>query len=371
DALRGHSTHLFEPNEISRRSLQHQLTFWGLDYEIANTLDVLRNNIDNHSKAASMALVVLGVDSKHLDEDALSRVCQLAHNKNLRVLCVVDSVESSTHQRLRSLGCDQVLAKSIPRSSLYRSLSECLQQEQAQPPLHDSKVLIAENNSASQRYLQSMLKTAGAHILIASNGDETLQRWQQDKPRFVLLDFNMGSARGDEITKRIREIDPSGSTVIIGMSAHLTPNEERQWYEAGLDSLLIKPFDQAQFLRCIHPWLNSALNAPVNASESSGAKLVNDPELAALMLEELPIQLQELDDAFVQGAWEAARAAAHQLHGTAAFFHLEPLKSHVFLLETRLNKDDSPGDNLQLRDDVIKVTQDVNKILLNLQSGHS
>ena len=369
DALRNRNVLLYEPNDISMRGLQHQLMFWGLNIETVASLDGLRQRIQTSKPDAD--IVVLGLDASQLDETAIEQLCQQTQQQQLAVVALINSVDSAVHERLRKQGIDHVLAKSVPASSLYRSLGECLQREQAKPPLHDIDILLAENNVASQRYLASMLEAAGANVVLANNGQQALQQWQDTNPRFVLLDFNMPSGRGDEITQRIRETDSSGRTVIVGMSAHLSPSEERKWYESGLDSLLLKPFDQTQFLRCIHPWLDTPLQGTDGEQKKGGAKLVDDPELAAMMLEELPQQLHELDHAFVQGNWEDARAAAHQLHGTAAFFHLEPLKSHVFLLETRLNKDDKPGDNDQLRDDIINVTQDVNKILQHLRAEQS
>ncbi len=372
DALKGRRMLICEPQDMARRSLLHHLTFWGVHSETLHSLTSLKNRLTQLQAEDKPDLIVLGLDASQLDQTALRSICAAAHNLDIAVLGLVNSIDGACHRQLRELDLNQVLAKSIPRSSLYRSLGECLHTgEEAGRALDDCKILLAENNAASQLYLKSMLEQAGAAVHVCSDGELAAQLWQQHKPHFVLLDFNMPGLRGDEVTRHIREHDPSGSTVIIGMSAHLSPAEERQWYSAGLDSLLIKPFDQAQFLRCVHPWLDAPLQAASTESASGGARLVEDPELAAMMAEELPQQLRELDTAFVEGDWEAARAAAHQLHGTAAFFHLEPLKSHVFLLETRLNKDDAPGDNLQLRDDIINVTQDVSNILKTLPASES
>lgn len=370
EALKGRRLLVYEPHDIVRRSLLHQLMFWGVQSEHGRSLHALQQQLEASLDADKPDLVLVGLDLPQIDQQALSALCHSAAQQDVPVLALINSVDSPVHNELRQLGLQDVLAKSVPRSHLYRVIGECIRAADADPsePLDGCQLLLAENNTSSQHYLKSALQQSGAEVIVADDGDQALSLWQQQRPRFVLLDFNMPGLRGDALTRRIREIDTSGNTVIIGMSAHLSSAQERQWYGAGLDGLLIKPFDQAQFLRCVHPWLDAPLSKGAHTSQQAGntPRLVDDPELAQMMSEELPQQLAELDQAFVAGDWESAREAAHQLHGTAAFFHLEPLKNHVFLLEARLNKDDAPGDNLRLRDDIITVSQDVKQILQSL-----
>ena len=58
--------------------------------------------------------------------------------------------------------------------------------------------------------------------------------------------------------------------------------------------------------------------------------------MLALLREELPLQLAELEAACAAASLETAREAAHQLRGTAAFYHLGTLRDATHQLETRL-----------------------------------
>jgi two-component system sensor histidine kinase BarA len=95
--------------------------------------------------------------------------------------------------------------------------------------------------------------------------------------------------------------------------------------------VLIKPFDEAQLLRALTPKLARELVRPPGPS-----RLAQDAELLELLREELPLQLKELEDAFTRGDAVAARAAAHTLNGTAAFYQLAQLKAAASDMEEQL-----------------------------------
>ncbi len=359
EGLRGTRLWVAERHAPSWRALQHQLQFWGLNSRHFESPGALQRALENDTP--DIILISLQYDEVHQD-----LLCELIQSSPCPVGIMVNSVDARVHHRLEHSGAAQVLAKSATRTTLYRALNDLkhLRDGEDRSALQGLPVLIAENNPASQYFLKVLLENLGAVVTLADNGQDALARWREQHQRYVFLDLNMPQLDGRQTTVAMREDDPGADTIIIGMSAYMTPKQEREWLDAGLNDLLSKPFDQEQLLRCLHPWLHH--EKPATPARQSGVKLVEDPELAAMMREELPKQLDELDSAFIDSDLVAARAAAHQLHGTAAFFHLEPLKSHVFLLEKRLNDIDTLTEATTLREDMAAVNSAVHSVIDNL-----
>ncbi len=362
DGLRGTQLWLLERHPASWRALQHQLAFWSVHSRQFDSPAALQRALDG----GHADIVLLSLQSDELNEDLLREMIEASP---CPVGVMVNSVDARVHRRLQDWGAALVLPKSATRTTLYRALSDLrhLRDGDDSAALNGQHVLVAENNPASQYFLKALLENLGAKVTLASHGSEALELWRAQRHPYVLLDLNMPELNGQQATTAIRDEDPGAAAVIIGMSAYLTPDQEREWLNAGLNDLLTKPFDQAQLLRCLHPWLHLEKPPQPAPKRPVSADLVRDPELAAMMQEELPKQLDELDAAFIDSDLEAARAAAHQLHGTAAFFHLEPLKSHVFLLEKRLNALDTLAEPASLREDMAAVSSAVRNVLEGLR----
>lgn len=362
DGLRGIHLWLVERHPASRRALQHQLEFWGVRNRQFDSPGALQRALST----GHADIVLLNLQSDELNEDLLREMIDASP---CPVGVMVNSVDARVHRRLQEWGAARVLPKSATRTTLYRALNDLrhLREGDDNNALHGRHVLVAENNPASQYFLKALLENLGARVTLTDNGRDALELWRAQRQTFVLLDLNMPQLDGQQTTIAIRDEDPGAAAVIIGMSAYVTPEQEREWLDAGLNDLLSKPFDQAQLVRCLHPWLHTEKATTTPLKRNTSAELVRDPELAAMMQEELPKQLDELDAAFIDSDLDAARAAAHQLHGTAAFFHLEPLKSHVFLLEKRLNALETLADAATLREDMAAVTTAVRSILDSLR----
>lgn len=374
DALEHRRIWLSEETPVASRALTHLLNYWRVQLHTQDTLAAMKRALKTCEAQDCPELIVLGLQPKQLGNELLTHIINIAAGRSIPVLIQINSVDAQTINRLERLGASRVLSKSAPRHTLYQALYQALADDiDAQHALSGRTIVLAEDNLASQQYLSTILQELGATVLRADDGNNALKLWRQHQPDFMLVDYNMPQADGKTLTREVRATPYGKDCIIVGTSAYLNPEQERQWFEAGLDAFLIKPFDQNQFLRCVQPWLGSAVSKPNEhvVETSAAARLVEDPELAALMLEELPKQAKDLDSAFVLGDWDAARAAAHQLHGTAAFFHLEPLKTHVHAMESRLTLVSCEAHDAELRNDMAKVTADVSAVLAQLTKESS
>ncbi|MFT4046498.1 MAG: Hpt domain-containing protein [Solimonas sp.] len=125
--------------------------------------------------------------------------------------------------------------------------------------------------------------------------------------------------------------------------------------------MLIKPFDEAQLLAALAPMLERP--------SYPAARLTQDPELLALLREELPLQFTELQRAFTAGRLDQARDAAHTLRGTAAFYHLAQLRQTTAAIKDWLRSAESLKKGPAARRELDRVRRAVDETLAAMPRG--
>lgn len=121
------------------------------------------------------------------------------------------------------------------------------------PPLTPGlKVLLVEDNTTNQLVMGTLLQRNGCRVEIASNGAEALARAQVEAYDIILMDLQMPVMDGLQATRAIRATPgPNRATRIIGLTAAVGTEFERQCREAGMDDYLSKPVQRAVLLRAL------------------------------------------------------------------------------------------------------------------------
>jgi CheY-like chemotaxis protein len=116
------------------------------------------------------------------------------------------------------------------------------QDEEPASALEGMRVLLAEDNPTNQLVTRSILSRAGARIDIVSDGAEAVEAVRTAQYDVILMDVQMPGMDGLEATRAIRAAEPAGRhRRIIGLTAAVGPEAERDCLAAGMDSYLCKP----------------------------------------------------------------------------------------------------------------------------------
>jgi len=114
------------------------------------------------------------------------------------------------------------------------------------------RILVAEDNFTNQTIIRQLLDSAGHAVILASDGEEALDLYEQHKPDLAILDFNMPERSGLEVVAAIRTMEPFGKRLpAIILSASVTPEARERARRAGADEFVGKPFDAAVLLQVI------------------------------------------------------------------------------------------------------------------------
>jgi signal transduction histidine kinase/ActR/RegA family two-component response regulator len=139
------------------------------------------------------------------------------------------------------------------------------------PPQFDgckSRILLAEDNIASQQVALRILKNLGLRADAVANGAEAIKALEAIPYDLVLMDVQMPEMDGIEATRHIRS---PLSTVhnpqvpIIAMTAYAMPSERETYLQAAMDDCLAKPVSPQSLAAMLHKWLpnEAAADLPV------------------------------------------------------------------------------------------------------------
>ncbi|MCK9562772.1 MAG: response regulator [Bacteroidales bacterium] len=104
-----------------------------------------------------------------------------------------------------------------------------------------------------------ILKKRGAHVIVADNGQEALEKYSPETIDIILMDIQMPILDGYQTTQKIRKLENKTSThiPIIALTANALNNEKERCFAQGMDGYLSKPFSIQDLLECIKNTLDA------------------------------------------------------------------------------------------------------------------
>jgi len=111
------------------------------------------------------------------------------------------------------------------------------------------KILLAEDNWINQRIAVLTFRQMGISIDIASNGQETLNMYRQNKYDLIMMDLQMPVMDGLEATRHIRtfekETESPHHVYIVALTANAISEMKKDCTMAGMDDFMEKPFQES------------------------------------------------------------------------------------------------------------------------------
>jgi DNA-binding response OmpR family regulator len=105
------------------------------------------------------------------------------------------------------------------------------------------KILCADDDLEILSLVARHVKTLGAEVLEASDGEEALRVARREKPDLIILDVMMPGMSGWEVCRAVREDDSLAETGVIMLTGIGERLNEMTSPLYGADDFLDKPFD--------------------------------------------------------------------------------------------------------------------------------
>ena len=164
------------------------------------------------------------------------------------------------------------------------------------------KILIADDAKDIRELLRIMLEDAGFETIFAKNGEEAVEKFEEDVD-LVILDIMMPKCNGIDACARIRE---NAEVPILFLTAKSAESDLIEGFEAGGDDYLIKPFSCTELLLRVkallkRPHMGKQL---LEENENKGQILIQDiildTELQQVMRDGEEILLTEIEYRILQ-----------------------------------------------------------------------
>ncbi len=155
------------------------------------------------------------------------------------------------------------------------SLSGLLEHIECQYDIHaDSpyRVLVMEDSKAQARYYEKVLGKGHFEIRVVSNPKVLLEALRGFEPEIVLMDMQMPTCSGIELTRIIRQMPRYASLPIIFLSAEESLTKQNQALMAGGTSFVVKPVEKEQlkFLAKLYCHRYRELNPQIGSNPDTG-----------------------------------------------------------------------------------------------------
>ena len=260
-------------------------------------------------------------------------------------------------------------------------------------------ILIVDDNAANRLILDRFLQKKGIDTILARNGIEAVDAFQQQAFHLVLMDIEMLGMNGLDATKEIRKIEntwQSKRTPIVGISAHSAQEKMHEALLAGLDDYIVKPIGETGISDALERWCDYKKEKPIETQdiemaiidasrkEASSSPSGTDPStinkvvdiqqslehshqnksLAKDMLDLLITMIEDekanISRLYEQKNWQALAALTHKLYGGCCYCGVPELQQACEKADKQLQQ--QRYDNLEPM--INKLLNAMNDILL-------
>jgi DNA-binding response OmpR family regulator len=201
------------------------------------------------------------------------------------------------------------------------------------------RVLIAEDDANSLHLLKKYLESKGHQVVGALNGQEALEKCEEQKPEVLLLDVMMPKLDGWAVLQKLRE---SGVKIpVIMVTAKDSTDDKVRGFSTGADDYITKPFD----LREVEARLEAVMRRVSQSPYIQLGVLQIDDERKEVRLQGETIELSPKEyDLLKLLASRPGKVFSHReiidaIWQDNPYASSEDVKKYVYLLRNKLEKD--------------------------------
>ncbi|MCI2430402.1 response regulator transcription factor [Candidatus Acetothermia bacterium] len=201
------------------------------------------------------------------------------------------------------------------------------------------RVLIAEDDANSLHLLKKYLESKGHQVVGALNGQEALEKCEEQKPEVLLLDVMMPKLDGWAVLQKLRE---SGVKIpVIMVTAKDSTDDKVRGFSTGADDYITKPFD----LREVEARLEAVMRRVSQSPYIQLGVLQIDDERKEVRLQGETIELSPKEyDLLKLLASRPGKVFSHReiidaIWQDNPYASSEDVKKYIYLLRNKLEKD--------------------------------
>lgn len=254
--------------------------------------------------------------------------------------------------------------------------------------LAEDVLLIVDDNPANLEVLFDCLDDAGFEVVVAKDGESTLQKVAQEPPDLILLDVMMPGIDGFETCRRLKANPDSKDIPVIFMTALSDTVDKVTGLSLGAVDYITKPFQQEEVLARVKVHLQ--LRKEIRQRAAAEAELAKLNQKLEKRVEERTAKLkraiQQLKDAQIQlvqkekmsTIGQLVAGVAHEINNPLSFIsgnlnhaesYIKELIAHLQLYQEKLP---DPGAEIAEHAEDIDLeflTEDLYQLISSMKMG--
>ncbi|KGN40264.1 chemotaxis protein CheY [Knoellia aerolata DSM 18566] len=108
-------------------------------------------------------------------------------------------------------------------------------------------MLLVEDNEKNLKLARDVLEFAGFTVLVATSGEEAVDRARSERPDIVLMDLQLPGIDGHAALARLRTDERTADIPVVALTAFAMQADRDRAEAAGFDGYLEKPISVRQF----------------------------------------------------------------------------------------------------------------------------
>ena len=230
--------------------------------------------------------------------------------------------------------------------------------------LRDTSVLLVDDDSVNRLLGKTILEELGSNVDVAMSGGEAITKLKNNKYDVILLDIHMPEISGIDVAHFLRGELNDASTKIIAVTAAVMKEDIEQYYRAGINDYLVKPYKEINLYNKVCKVLKKN-KVPVQLTreeiilkEETKDPLYNLYELKRIakdnneffvrmlntFINNTTENLKNLDHYLTEKNWEQIGETAHKMLPSFRHLEIQPVISDL------LDVKDKTLDNLKPED---------------------
>ena len=124
-----------------------------------------------------------------------------------------------------------------------------------QQRLAGRRTLVVDDEFLNREIARTLLEDIGLLVDTAEDGEKAVVMARQTAYAAILMDIQMPNANGLEATQQIRDLPAHRQTPIIAMTANAFAEDKTRCLAAGMNDVLVKPFEPVILFETLLKWL--------------------------------------------------------------------------------------------------------------------
>jgi signal transduction histidine kinase/CheY-like chemotaxis protein len=270
-----------DDNEIARVIMKDILLLSGVEVVSVSSGDEALNVLahDNQFDAVITTYMMPGMNGEELGR----RIRYSMQAKDLPLLIVTSAPNKGDRKRVENAGFSGYLSKPLGQEKITKCMALLVTAKKegrtipfitqhhlkevaasdrlkaaSQIKFNNVQIMLVEDNTMNQMVARAMLEKYDCHVTPASNGEEAVNLFKQQKFDLIFMDCQMPIMDGFEATTAIREIEMLKNlrqTAIVAFTANAMKGDDEMCKAAGMSDYVTKPVRHSDIDRVLMTWL--------------------------------------------------------------------------------------------------------------------